>query len=64
MTWEQSVVTDFVCGKSIADIAVLCCCHRLSVEQAIREAVQQLVQKVAAATVATTDVSGNVITGA
>ena len=40
--WKQAVTNDFLRGESVADISTRCACHRLRVEQVIREAISGL----------------------
>lgn len=40
--WKQAVTNDFVRGESVATIAARCACHKLRVEQVLREAIRGL----------------------
>lgn len=40
--WKQAVVNDFLRGASVADIATQSACHKLRVEQVLREAIAGL----------------------
>lgn len=40
--WKQAVTNDFLKGDSVATIANRCACHKLRVEQVLREAISGL----------------------
>lgn len=40
--WKQAVVNDFLRGQSVSDIAQQSACHKLRVEQVLREAITGL----------------------
>ena len=40
--WKQAVTNDFLRGESVSTIAQRCACHKLRVEQVIREAISGL----------------------
>lgn len=44
--WKQAVVNDFLRGQSVATIAQQSFCHKLRVEQVLREAIKGLAAQV------------------
>lgn len=40
--WKQAVTNDFLKGDDVATIATRCACHKLRVEQVLREAITGL----------------------